>query len=538
MRFHMWSASFVMAAAALFSVAALNADDKKPEEKPKAKAKAAPKAAPGRGPVPANRPGAAGPAGRGPAPAAAGRGPAGRGPGPAEARDRSGAPVRPGDRVVHTPNGGEIHRGPGGQVREVHARGMDIVHGPGGARTIIRERPGGVVMVSDRFGHGYIQRPFAYRGVNFVQRTYVIGGAPFVGVYRPFVFGGISLAVYAPRVYFVPAFYGWAYNPWAVPVAYPWGWAGNPWFGFYGVYFTPYPVYPTPALWLTDYMVATTLQAAYAEQAAAGAPPPPLAATTPLTPEVKQAIADEVRRQIALENAEAGAGQAPPDPGSSGIARMLSDGMPHVFVVASPLDLSSPSGECGVTEGDVLQLNPGTPPNVPAANLIVLASKGQDCRKGALVTVGVADLQEMQNHMRQTVDAGLAELQKKQGQSGLPAAPASADQPPAPTAYAAIAPPPDPNAAADLSQQTKDADSAEREALSQESTAGPASEPVAPPPAAAQPTTLNISIGQSPDQVKAILGQPKNIVDLGAKQIYIYPDLKVTFNNGKVTDVQ
>ncbi len=533
MRFHLFHASFVMAAAALFSVAALNAEDKKPEGKPKAPAKAAPKAAPGRGGAPGR---GATPENRGPA---AGRGAApGRGPAPAAAaRDRNGAPVRAGDRVVHTPNGGEIHRGPGGQVREVRVRGMEIHHGPGGARTIVRERPGGVVVVSNRFGHGYIQRPFEYRGVTFVQRTYVIGGAPFIGVYRPFVFGGISLAVYAPRAYFVPAFYGWAYNPWAVPVAYPWGWAGNPWFGFYGVYFTPYPVYATPALWLTDYMVAATLQAAYAEQAAAAAPPA-LAAPAPLTPEVKQAIADEVRRQVALENAEAGAGQAPPDPGSSGIARMLSDGMAHVFVVASPLDLSSTSGECGVTEGDVLQLNPGTPPNVPAANLIVLASKGQDCRKGALVTVGVADLQEMQNHMRQTVDAGLAELQKKQGQNGLPAAPPAAAQAPAPTAYAAIAPPPDPNAAMDLSQQTKDADSAEREALSQESTAGPASEPVAPQPAAAQPTTLNIAIGQSEDQVKGILGQPKNIVDLGAKKIYIYPDLKVTFNDGKVTDVQ
>ena len=527
--------SVAISAAALLSLAVLHADDK--DKKPvKPARKVAPKASPK---APAAGQGAAsqgrGPAGRGGTPATAGRGAT-----PAAARDRSGAPRPAGERVTRTPNGGEIHRAPNGQIREVHARGMDIVHGPGGSRTIIRERPGHVMVVSNRFGHGYIERPYAYRGVAFVHRTYFVNGVAFVGVYRPFVIGGIALAVFAPRVYFAPLFYGWAYNPWVVPVAYPWGWAGNPWFGYYGVYFTPYPVYPSPALWLTDYMVAQTLQAAYAEQAAALANAQAAAAPAPLTPEVKQAIADEVRRQVALENSEAAAGQAPPDPGSSGIARMLADNMPHIFVVSAPLDLASNAGGCPVTEGDVLQLNPGTPPNSPSANLMVLASKGLDCRKGSVVTVGVADLQEMQNHMRQTIDQGLGELQKNQGKNGLPPAPASAAAPPTPTAYAAIAPPPDPNVASELSQQTKEGDEAEREVLSQENTTGPATEPVAVPPAAppAAPTTVSLSLGQSPDQVKAILGEPQNIVDLGSKKIFVYKNLKVTFNDGKVTDVQ
>jgi hypothetical protein len=38
--------------------------------------------------------------------------------------------------------------------------------------------------------------------------------------------------------------------------------------------------------------------------------------------------------------------------------------------------------------------------------------------------------------------------------------------------------------------------------------------------------------------VKAELGTPDKIVNLGAKQIYVYKDLKVTFLNGKVSDVQ
>jgi hypothetical protein len=55
----------------------------------------------------------------------------------------------------------------------------------------------------------------------------------------------------------------------------------------------------------------------------------------------------------------------------------------------------------------------------------------------------------------------------------------------------------------------------------------------APPPEPQQ-----IEKGQSPDQVKAALGAPDKIVNLGAKQIYVYKDLKVTFLNGKVSDVQ
>jgi hypothetical protein len=55
----------------------------------------------------------------------------------------------------------------------------------------------------------------------------------------------------------------------------------------------------------------------------------------------------------------------------------------------------------------------------------------------------------------------------------------------------------------------------------------------APPPEPQQ-----IEKGQTPDQVKAALGNPDKIVSLGAKQIYVYKDLKVTFLNGKVSDVQ
>lgn len=52
------------------------------------------------------------------------------------------------------------------------------------------------------------------------------------------------------------------------------------------------------------------------------------------------------------------------------------------------------------------------------------------------------------------------------------------------------------------------------------------------------PEPQQIEKGQTPDQVKAALGTPDKIVNLGSKQIYVYKDLKVTFLNGKVSDVQ
>ncbi len=60
----------------------------------------------------------------------------------------------------------------------------------------------------------------------------------------------------------------------------------------------------------------------------------------------------------------------------------------------------------------------------------------------------------------------------------------------------------------------------------------------APPQQQQQAEPQTIEKGQSTDQVQAALGKPDKIVNLGSKQIYVYKDLKVTFVNGKVSDVQ
>ena len=48
----------------------------------------------------------------------------------------------------------------------------------------------------------------------------------------------------------------------------------------------------------------------------------------------------------------------------------------------------------------------------------------------------------------------------------------------------------------------------------------------------------NIDLGNSPEQVGAVLGQPEKTINLGSKIIYVYKDMKVVFVDGKVTDVQ
>jgi hypothetical protein len=52
----------------------------------------------------------------------------------------------------------------------------------------------------------------------------------------------------------------------------------------------------------------------------------------------------------------------------------------------------------------------------------------------------------------------------------------------------------------------------------------------------AEPQT--VQLGMTTDQVQSALGKPEKIFNVGAKQIYVYKDVKVTFLNGKVSDVQ
>ena len=58
------------------------------------------------------------------------------------------------------------------------------------------------------------------------------------------------------------------------------------------------------------------------------------------------------------------------------------------------------------------------------------------------------------------------------------------------------------------------------------------------PPEQRQEEPQIVQLGMTADQVQSTLGKPDKVFNLGAKQVYVYKDVKVTFISGKVNDVQ
>lgn len=316
---------------------------------------------------------------------------------------------------------------------------------------------------------GFYQHNYMHHGGHdYVQRTYFYGGHSHACAYRSYYWGGRPYEIYARPYFYRPAFYGWAYTPWVAPVYYDWDWRPAPWYGYYGAYFAPEPIYPTPALWIADFILAANLQAAYeVRQTYATYPAQPQDSgyddepqaysgdgaavatddrTVRLSPEVKRAIATEVEAQLqaeknaSLRNADvesqADSDDAPPpalDPSTS------------VFIVSDSLTVSDLDGqECELTAGDVLSRLDDTPGEDGSVQVRVTASKRGDCPTGSKPLVQVGDLQEMNNRFREQLDAGLTKLAA--GGKGLPAAPDT-------ETVAGEVPPPQPDDVADQVQQ-------------------------------------------------------------------------------------
>jgi hypothetical protein len=127
-------------------------------------------------------------------------------------------------------------------------------------------------------------------------------------------------------------------------------------------------------------------------------------------------------------------------------------------------------------------------------------------RKGFMTATDLKQIKRAVGEVLAFPDDAAADSSQQVSQSSQPAAPGAGAPPPAatpaaPATFAPIAPPP-------------------------------------PPQEDAAPATANIGVGQTPDQVKAALGQPDKIVKIGSKEIYSYKNLKVTFVDGKVSDVE
>ena len=131
------------------------------------------------------------------------------------------------------------------------------------------------------------------------------------------------------------------------------------------------------------------------------------------------------------------------------------------------------------------------------------------------------------------------------GQGGLPAPPAEAISGTKQAPYAAAAPAPDPNGAAELDKEAEQGAEVEQQVAAEATTdeASPTTAQADTPAAAAAPAPRHsgpvaITLGMTPAQVIENKGQPTSKVNFPNKQLYVYPDMKITFVNGKLTDVQ
>jgi hypothetical protein len=402
-------------------------------------------------------------------------------------------PAGPSDKKISLPGGGQATYRPNGQLRSIDKNGIHIEHPIQGPRTVVSERNGAHV-VSTGAHQGYVQRPYAKlpNGHIYDRRTSIGPHGAYTSVYRRYSFRGRHYDVYYHPYYYHPVFYRWAYSPWPAPVYYSWGWAGEPWYGYYGGYFVPYPVYPPvypwATFWLTDYVIAANLQAAYeartetnaatavdAQQGQGNSSPesgennPSPAGNNPnsvgLTPDVKQAIAEEVKAQLQAEEAASEQGVSSSNghstPSGGDVPPAL-DPARRTFVVASSLDVASGGQECMLTAGDVITRLTDTPDQENKVTASVSASKRTDCAAGKQVAVSVDDLQEMHNHFQEQLDRGMKTLAAKQGTERLPKAPDTS------TVAGEVPPPPDDSSAAKLLEtQQRDAKQIENDAAKQ-----------------------------------------------------------------------
>jgi len=350
---------------------------------------------------------------------------------------------------------------------------MTISKGAHNQRTIVAKRKDGSRLVTTGAHRGFVEHSFVRNGHPYLRRTYVVNGRSYAAVYRGYPYRGAVYYEYVPAYYYEPAYYGWAYDPWGAPVAYGWGWGVEPWYGYYGDYFAPYPAYADASLWLTDHVLAENLHTAYQAQVDGngGAPPstdsgdqtsnaggaPAAQTATVMTPEVKQAIDEEVKAQLAAEKADASGGIQTATTGDQVPAAL--DPNHRTFIVSAQLQEQLDGGAtCMLSAGDVLTRIDNTPDANQNVKVLVTSNQKGHCPSGTQVAVSVQDLQDMHNDFAAKIDAGLQKLADTQGKNGIPAGPAAGGQKnPEGTANADL------TAAADLQQQAQIADQAEAE---------------------------------------------------------------------------
>jgi hypothetical protein len=350
---------------------------------------------------------------------------------------------------------------------------MGGTHLAGGGRVpeVSRGLAGGRVRVV-RYGNtlsGTVERPIR---PGLTSRTYVSGGhVLYSHVYQRHVwhqFGrAFAYETFVPAVRYPGVYYAWALAAWPRPVTYTWGWQAQPWYPRYRFVFTPYPVYASPDLWMTDYIIAQSMQTAYQAQTVAsasepappgtpaapaadssvavpaaqpsdaapapqpsaappalqssGTPSAPLALPPAITPQVKA----QLNAQIKVQLQERQAAAATP-------ATLTTQSTPpalrpnHVFFqVVQPLNVPSgtANGHCSLSANDYIKRTGAMSQDDWMIPVVVELSERSDCPEGLQTRIGLNDLNAMENEQEAQVLEAMQAASKSMGPNGPPSGP-------------------------------------------------------------------------------------------------------------------
>jgi hypothetical protein len=333
--------------------------------------------------------------------------------------------------------------------------------GSGRAGEVSRGLAGGQVHVV-RYGNtlsGTVERTIR---PGLVSRTFVSAGhVLYTHVYQHHVwhqFGRtFAYETFVPAVRYPAVYYAWSFAAWRHPVAYTWGWQVQPWYPMYGSLFTPYPVYTSPDMWMTDYIIAQNMQTAYQAQTAApepespqgalaapvvdssvaapalqtsDAPPAPQSSEPPsppvdmppaITPQVKAQLNAQIKVQLREQQAAAAMPLTLTTPSTPPALRPN-----HVFFqVVRPLEVPSGTANhyCSLRASDYIRRTGGMSNDDWMIPVVVELSGPSDCPQGLLTRIGLNDLNAMENEQEAQVIEAIQAASKSMGPNGPPRGP-------------------------------------------------------------------------------------------------------------------
>lgn len=305
-----------------------------------------------------------------------------------------------------------------------------------------------------------------------VSRTFVGGGhILYAHVYQTHVwrqFGrAFAYETFVPAVRYPGVYYAWALAAWARPISYAWGWQAQPWYPMYGSQFTPYPVYSSPDLWMTDYIISQNMQTAYQAQTDAPAAAAPqqgvpvaaaldssvataaaqpddaalpaqpsdaapasqsstatVAPVTPppaITPQVKAQLNAQIKVQLQEQQAAAA---MPVSLTTQSTPPALRPN--HVFFqVVQPIDVPSDTanGHCSLSANDYIKRTDTMSTEDWMIPVVVELSRSSDCPEGLATRIGLNDLNAMENEQEAQVMAAMQAASKSMGPNGPPSGP-------------------------------------------------------------------------------------------------------------------